>query len=129
MPEVLLPSDAQGAVKSIGQADIVIGIPSYNNVRTIRHVVQAAHAGLSKYFPQFSSLVINSDGGSKDGTREAVLSTRVEDTYLLLLSTPLFPAHRLCPLGRRRDPGTQPGVGPGQSRVGPALPPGKKLAG
>ena len=95
MPEVLLSSDALEAVKSIGQADIVVGIPSYNNVRTIRHVVQAAHAGLAKYFPQFSSVVINSDGGSTDGTREAVLSTRIEDAHMLLLSTPLFPAHRL----------------------------------
>jgi hypothetical protein len=33
--------------------------------------------------------------GSKDGTREAVLSTRIEDAHLLLLSTPLFPVHRL----------------------------------
>ena len=73
------------------QADIVVGIPSYNNVRTIRHVVQAVQTGLSKYFPQFNSVIINSDGGSKDGTREAVLSTRIEDTHLLLLPTPLYP--------------------------------------
>jgi glucosylglycerate synthase len=95
MSEIEVSEQAAQAIHAIHQADIVVGIPSYNNVRTIRHVVQAAHAGLAKYFPQFAAVVINSDGGSKDGTREAVLSTRIEDAHLLLLSTPLFPVHRL----------------------------------
>ena len=93
--EELLPKDALGAVESLRHADIVIGIPSFQNSRTIGHVVRAAHAGLAKYFPQYTSVIINSDGGSTDGTREAVLSTRVEDSHLLLLSHPLFPVHRL----------------------------------
>ncbi len=95
MSEIEVPEQAAKAIQEIHQADIVVGIPSYNNVRTIRHVVQAAHAGLAKYFPQFTSVIINSDGGSKDGTPEAVLSTRIEDAHLLLLSTRLFPVHRL----------------------------------
>jgi hypothetical protein len=49
--ESLLSEQAVQAVKSIRAADIVIGIPSYNNVRTISHVVRAAQAGLAKYFP------------------------------------------------------------------------------
>jgi len=80
---------------AISRADIVVGIPSYQNVRTISHVVRAIHAGLVKYFPQYTAVIVNSDGGSTDGTREAVLSTRVEDTHVLLLSHPLFPIHRL----------------------------------
>jgi glucosylglycerate synthase len=95
MPDFVIPTEVGQLTHDIRHADIVVGIPSYNNVRTIRHVVQAAHAGLAKYFPQFSAVIVNSDGGSKDGTREAVLSTRIEDTHLLLLSTPLFPVHRL----------------------------------
>ena len=80
---------------AISRADIVVGIPSYQNVRTISHVVRAIHAGLVKYFPQYTAVIVNSDGGSTDGTRDAVLSTRVEDTHVLLLSHPLFPIHRL----------------------------------
>jgi glucosylglycerate synthase len=95
MQELAVPPEAVRAANDLRQADIVVGIPSYNNVRTIRHVVQAVQTGLSKYFPQFNSVIINSDGGSKDGTREAVLSTRIEDSHLLLLPTPLFPIHRL----------------------------------
>ncbi len=40
-------------------------------------------------------MIINSDGGSTDGTAEAVLSARLEDAHLLLVSTPLSAVHRL----------------------------------
>jgi glucosylglycerate synthase len=95
MTGISLPDDARRAAEFIRKADIVIGIPSYNNARTIGHVVQAAYAGLAKYFPQFTGVVINSDGGSTDKTREVALSARVEDSHLMLLSTPLVTAHRL----------------------------------
>ncbi len=90
-----LPVDARRAAESIGRADIVIGIPSYNNSRTIGHVVRAANAGLMKYFPQLTGVVVNSDGGSTDDTRDTVLSASVDDAHLMLLSTPLAPVQRL----------------------------------
>ncbi len=93
--DLSLPDEARRAAEVIRRADIVIGIPSYNNARTIGHVVRAANAGLAKYFPQLTAVVINSDGGSTDSTREAVLSACVEDSRLMLLSTPLVAAHRL----------------------------------
>ncbi|MCX6624669.1 MAG: glycosyl transferase family 2 [Acidobacteria bacterium] len=95
MKEPPLPDEARRAAEVIRRADIVIGIPSYNNGRTIGHVVRAAYAGLAKYYPQFTGVVINSDGGSTDNTQDAVLSSRVEDSHLLLFSTPLLAAHRL----------------------------------
>jgi glycosyltransferase involved in cell wall biosynthesis len=95
MGEPSLPDEARRAAEFIRRADIVIGIPSYNNGRTIGHVVRAAYAGLAKYFPQFTAVVINSDGGSADNTRDAVLSARVDDNQLMLLSTPVVAAHRL----------------------------------
>jgi len=95
MAEPRLPHDAELALERIKKADIVVGIPSYNNVRTITHVVRAAQAGLAKYFPQFSALIVNSDGGSKDGTREAVMAAQLDDAHLLMLSTPMLPVHRL----------------------------------
>jgi len=91
----LLPDEARRAAEVIHRADIVIGIPSYNNGRTIGHVVRAVYAGLAKYFPQLNAVVVNSDGGSTDNTREAALSARVEDNHLMLLSTPIQAAHRL----------------------------------
>ncbi len=95
MAQPTLPLEALRAAEVIRRADIVIGIPSFNNAQTIGHVVRAANAGLAKYFPQLTAVVVNSDGGSTDGTREAALSARVEDSHLMLLSTPMLAAHRL----------------------------------
>lgn len=95
MNEGLFSQEADKASEKIGSADIVVGVPSYNNRRTIGHVIAAAQAGLEKYFPQFRAVILNSDGGSSDGTREAVLQTGLDKTRLLLLSTPMFPVHKL----------------------------------
>jgi glycosyltransferase involved in cell wall biosynthesis len=71
--------------RRIGHADILVGIPSYNNVRTIGHVVKAVQAGLAKYFPNDKSVIANSDGGSKDGTVEIVQNTSIEDLRTILI--------------------------------------------
>ncbi len=91
----ILPADALERVAEIGHADLVVGVPSYNNARTIAHVVRAAQAGLAKYFPDLRSAVLNSDGGSRDGTRDIVRDAALGDVQLLLVSYPVFPIHRL----------------------------------
>ncbi len=95
MPALKLPEDARLAAEYIRRADIVVGIPSFNNERTIGHVARAVFGGLAKYFPQLTGVVINSDGGSTDGTRHEVLSARVEESQMMMVSTPILPAHRL----------------------------------
>ena len=90
-----LPHEAFDAVEKVRHADVVVGIPSYNNARTIGHVVRAAQAGLEKYFPQLKAVIINSDGGSLDGTRDVMLASRLDSAQLLFFNTPLFPVHRL----------------------------------
>jgi glycosyltransferase involved in cell wall biosynthesis len=95
MTEDHLPVEAIDAVQALGRADIVIGIPAYQNARTIAGVVRAAGAGLAKYFSQYTSVIIVSDAGSIDGTRQAVLGTQVDDARLLFLSHPLSAVHRL----------------------------------
>ena len=96
MPEEILTDQVRQQLYAAGPADIVVGIPSYNNARTISHVVQAAQAGLLKYFPDRRALIVNSDGGSKDGTREVVLGTTMDTRTLLLVQHPLYPVHRLA---------------------------------
>ncbi|KPU62795.1 glycosyltransferase [Thermococcus sp. EP1] len=56
---------------------VIVGIPSYNNADTIQYVVKQAAEGLKKYFG--GGLIVNSDGGSTDGTREVVMKTRVPE--------------------------------------------------
>lgn len=57
-------------VRKIQKADILVGIPSYNNEDTIGHVIKAVRLGLTKYFPKYKSVIVNSDCGSSDNTRK-----------------------------------------------------------
>ncbi|MDA8083310.1 MAG: glycosyl transferase family 2 [Nitrospiraceae bacterium] len=72
-------------IAEMGEADILVGIPSYNNARTIGHVVRAVYAGLQKYFPEKKAVLVNSDGGSTDGTMEAVQEATISDLESVLL--------------------------------------------
>lgn len=76
-------------LEEIRETDILIGIPSYNNVRTIGQVVWAVMAGLAKYFPRAKAVLINSDGGSTDGTQEEVKRVQIEDYKTILTSHPV----------------------------------------
>jgi glycosyltransferase involved in cell wall biosynthesis len=87
--------DARKQAAAIGQADIVVGIPSFNNARTIGHVVRAVQAGLAKYFPNSKCVLINSDGGSKDNTAEIVRQAGIENLSTILVSHPQFPINKI----------------------------------
>ncbi|HXE76013.1 MAG TPA: glycosyltransferase [Candidatus Xenobia bacterium] len=91
----VLNVEAQQSLAKLGEADIVVGIPSYNNARTIGHVVQAVSAGLAKHFHERRAVIVNSDGGSKDGTQQVVLEAPLETENLLLLRHPLHPVQRI----------------------------------
>lgn len=86
MQTLNIDNELYAKTKTIGKTDIVIGIPSYNNARTIGHVVRAVQAGIAKYFPDKRAVLVNSDGGSTDGTMEVVQSTTVDDFASILLT-------------------------------------------
>ncbi|MBP1770582.1 MAG: putative Glycosyl transferase, family 2, partial [Candidatus Aminicenantes bacterium] len=67
-----------------GDVDILVGIPSFNNAKSIGHVVRAVEAGLTKYFPAQRSILVNSDGGSSDGTTDAVREASADLDAVLL---------------------------------------------
>jgi hypothetical protein len=74
----------EASLKGIGSADILVGIPSYNNAATVGHVVRAVAAGLAKYFPNERAVLVNSDGGSQDDTPDIVARTAVNYRQLLI---------------------------------------------
>lgn len=91
----LLREEVQNQIREIGQADILVGIPSYNNADTIGHVTRAIKAGFAKYFPDQRAILVNSDGGSKDGTPDVVKQTAIDDYSTLLTSHPLHTVHKI----------------------------------
>jgi len=82
-------------LEDLGTVDLLVGIPSFNNADTIAHVVRAAAAGLAKYFPGRSAVIVNSDGGSDDGTAEVVARTELQSPSAILVSHPVSPVHKI----------------------------------
>jgi hypothetical protein len=58
-------------VEEIGSADILVGIPSYNNEKSIAHVIQMVTHGLAEHYNGRRCVILIADGGSTDDTREA----------------------------------------------------------
>ena len=86
----LLIDSVREKIDTIKEVDILVGIPSYNNARTISHVVKAVHAGLAKYFPKAKCVLVNSDGGSHDGTPDLVNQTSVGNLETILVDHPVY---------------------------------------
>ncbi|HEY3375520.1 MAG TPA: cell wall biosynthesis glycosyltransferase [Candidatus Aquicultor sp.] len=78
--KTVLHPDVLEQIDRIGTADIIVGIPSLRNASTIAHVVEQASLGMTTYFPELKPVLINSDGGSEDRTRDVVLATPVPKT-------------------------------------------------
>lgn len=57
-------------LEEIESADILVGIPCYNNEKTIDHVIQMVTHGLNKHYKGHRSVIFIADGGSTDDTRE-----------------------------------------------------------
>jgi glycosyltransferase involved in cell wall biosynthesis len=96
MDSILLRPDIRDKLNEITEADILVGIPSYNNARTIGHVVRAVQAGMAKYFPDKKTVLVNSDGGSTDGTTDVVQATAVEDFQSILLHHRVSPVFKIA---------------------------------
>jgi glycosyltransferase involved in cell wall biosynthesis len=71
----------------VSHADVIVGIPSYNEASSISYPTEQADKGLSKYFQDHSTVIINCDNNSPDNTREAFLETST-DNPKIYLSTP-----------------------------------------
>ncbi len=67
--ESALRERVAGWIHQFGPADILIGIPCYNNEDTIGYVIEQAALGLSRHFPGLRKAILISDGGSTDDTR------------------------------------------------------------
>ena len=80
----ILTEKIQKKIAGHKEVDILVGIPSYNNARTIGHVVRAVEAGLSKYFSDYKAILVNSDGGSTDGTMDIVRQSAVDHDSILV---------------------------------------------
>jgi glycosyltransferase involved in cell wall biosynthesis len=72
---------------NIRKADIVVGIPSYNEASNIAFPTIQAAQGLKEYFNHLAPVIINLDNSSSDGTCEAFMNTDTLGIPKICLST------------------------------------------
>jgi hypothetical protein len=95
MRDGILRSELASELERIGRADVLVGIPSFNNARTVGHVVRTVSAGLAESYPHLPCVLVNSDGGSRDGTPDIVLRTDTGHHATLLVDHRRRPLHRV----------------------------------
>lgn len=64
---------------NVGEVDILVGLATHNNARTIGPIVHAIQDGLLRWFPRERAVIINADGGSRDGTPQLVTGVSIDD--------------------------------------------------
>ncbi len=65
-------------IEEVESADILVGIPSYNNEKTIAHVIQMVTHGLAMHYKDRRCVIFVADGGSTDDTREVAKEFQVK---------------------------------------------------
>lgn len=96
----LLSDDFIRQLVAVGEVDLLVGIPTLNDAKTVGHVVHAVQAGFAKHFPRERVVLVNADGGSRDGTPEGFLNPPVEGPYRVLASQVLRTIHRISTVHR-----------------------------
>jgi glucosylglycerate synthase len=77
--ESVLTDDFLRQLINVGEVDILVGVPTHNNAKTIGTIAETIQAGILTFFPRERAAIINVDGGSRDGTRELIASAAIDD--------------------------------------------------
>jgi hypothetical protein len=70
--DTLLGDDFLRQLMSVGEVDLLVAIPSYNNASTIKQTVQAVEESYQQNFIRERVVILNVDGGSTDHTTDVV---------------------------------------------------------
>ena len=105
--ETLLTDDFLRQLINVGEVDILVGLPTHNNAKTIGPIIQAVQAGILKCFPRERAVIINADGGSQDGTPDLVTGTSIDDVRRVPNAHALRTLHSISTrYARTPEPGT-----------------------
>ncbi len=77
--ESFLTDDFLRQLINVGEVDILVGLPTHNNAKTIGSIVRTIQSGILRGFPRERAVIVNADGGSRDGTPELVTGVSIGD--------------------------------------------------
>jgi hypothetical protein len=89
----LLPDALVHDLMAAGQADILVGIPTLDHVRTAGQVARTVHELFTTTYARQRTVLLNPDGGSSDGTQAAIVGAAEGD--LVMTSYALRTLHRI----------------------------------
>jgi glucosylglycerate synthase len=105
--ETLLADDFLRQLINVGEVDILVGLRTHNNAKTIGPVIRAIQAGILKCFPRERAVIINADGGSQDRTPELVVGASIDDVWSASKVYALRTLHSISTrYARSPEPGT-----------------------
>src|SRR6266436_9087455 len=64
---------------NVGEVDILVGLPTHNNAKTVGSIIHTVRDGILRSFPRERVVIINADGGSRDGTPELITGISIDD--------------------------------------------------
>jgi glycosyltransferase involved in cell wall biosynthesis len=76
---------------NVSEAEIVVGLASYNEADSIDYPTKQASLGLKKYYGDRSSCILNCDNHSPDGTESVFLGTETEVPKIYVTTPPDTP--------------------------------------
>lgn len=78
-PVTALRNDVREDLDRLGEADVILGIPAYNNEDTVGDVVERLAQGIREVHPDKRAVLMVADGGSLDDTREVARAAAIPD--------------------------------------------------
>src|SRR5256886_11448258 len=72
--DLALPPDVERELDGVAPCEIAVGVLTYNNATTVSAVAAVVRAGLERHFASASTVLINADAGSGDGTPDLLVA-------------------------------------------------------
>jgi len=80
---------------TVTAADVVIGIPTYNNADAVVHALRAADAACAVFGEDATCVIVHVDGASTDGTVERAAAVSPENAAILQIAYPIDTVDRM----------------------------------
>jgi hypothetical protein len=104
--DILLGDDLLRQLMSVGEADLLVAIPTFNNAGTIGQTIQTIEDSYQQNFIRDRVAIMSVDGGSSDDTSDIVGSLNGKKSSLRRGITSLRTVHRVtAQYGRSPSPG------------------------
>ena len=84
-------------MERVGTVDLIVGLPSYGPLPSLRPAIEAAQVALSRFSPPRTGLIVVAEGRGHEEARDLIASLTSTTPPVLLCSYPLSPLGAFAP--------------------------------